>query len=298
MPTVDEIAAGAASPMNAQLRRAIEDISGWQTVTFTKYTRTVIPADGFVFFVRSSLQGDATPALTIQGSLHVSADNVQEETTAYTRTAVILTSKEDAGQGFFQLGPADLMIGSVAGVDGPLPIRFAFSRLGFYQNAGIYHYSGIAVIPAMAAQIVDTLAGFDTLAPVVSNSLPAWLHLSNYTPTLPAYGFGNTIPLYPSFLVTPNLVPPFGSVHIAEDGTEALGGAPYLGATSSHYQLARDRVTVTLYGVRSDAALTFLDCCLQYMGDYQVLGLGNAPVVRDAEAPATGAGSARVAQEH
>jgi hypothetical protein len=60
---------------------------------------------------------------------------------------------------------------------------------------------------------------------------------------------------------------------------------PFLSLNNSHFQLAHERVRVTLYGVNSAAALTFLDCVLQFSQDYDVIGLMNTPVVRDDKVP-------------
>jgi hypothetical protein len=282
MPSLDEITSGASGILNASLRAGIELVSGKQQVLFTKYSKRILALDGSAFWVKSSLLGDIAPSMLIQGSLHPSADNRQEERQSYSRINVIFTYETDAGQGFNSLGPNDAYIGSLPGIDGTLPIRFMFSRLGYYQNAGVYHYSGVAILPTSLPQIIDRLADLDLISAVVSNSLPAWLALNNYAPF---YGFGNTIPLYPSFLVTPNMQPPFGSIHIPPEATEALASTPSLDSVSSHFHLARDKVRVSLYGVRNAEALTFLDCVVQYSRDYNVIGLTNCPIVRDNKEP-------------
>lgn len=283
MPSLDEIAASAGGALNPLLDSALANISGGQTVTFTKYTRLVLPLDGFAFWVKSSLLGDATAPLVIHGSLHLTSQKQQDEFSVSSREAVVFSSKTDAGQAFSELGAASIYIGQSSG-KGDIATRFTFSRLGYYENAGLYHYSGMGIYQQMYSQIVDTaeaLAALPDSFQVVSNSLPSWLLLSNYTPSLPAYGFGNTIPLFPSQLSTFNLVPPYGTVHIAADGTEALAPIRTLGRTSNYSQLARDRVRVTFYGAGNDAVMNFIDCVLQFSQDYGQIGIMNAPVVRD-----------------
>ena len=74
-------------------------------------------------------------------------------------------------------------------------------------------------------------------------------------------------------------------VHIAPEGTAALQAAPRIDSSGSHSQLAQDKVRVTLYGVRNDQALDFMDCVLQRSADYGEFGVMNMPVVRDDKRP-------------
>ena len=113
----------------------------------------------------------------------------------------------------------------------------------------------------------------------MSNSLPAWLSLNNYNPF---YGYGNTIPLWPSFLSPQNFEPPFATVHVIPEGTRALAMTQHIGRkTSSLSQLCADRVRVTFWGVRNDDALDFVACVNQFTTDRGIIGLMNMPAVRD-----------------
>jgi hypothetical protein len=78
-----------------------------------------------------------------------------------------------------------------------------------------------------------------------------------------------------------NEIPPYGVVHIYPESTLAMGSTAYIDKVSSHYQLARDKVRVTFYGVNNDQVLTFLDCVNQYSRDYDYIGLLNAPIIQD-----------------
>jgi hypothetical protein len=62
----------------------------------------------------------------------------------------------------------------------------------------------------------------------------------------------------------------------------ALASAPTLvRGTQSHVQLAKDTVRVTMYGLRNQAAMDFLDAFYSYCGDSGVLGVMNVPTIRD-----------------
>ena len=296
MTTVNE-ALGAPTPLGSDLQEGVRQLSLEQTVTFTKYVKLVMPLDGFVFWVRADLLSPSAlfnaarfnrsafnqspriitpaPTATVQGSLHfaTSVRQVEDETIAVKN--VVFTSTQEV-QDLAQIGPTVLFIGEIEG------IPFAFSQRGsFYEQARLWHYRGDAVYSDMQSQLVNSLDGFDRLNVVVSNSLPIWLSLNNYQPSGPAYGFGNPVMLYPSYLVPANLPPPYGVVHIEPERTRSLQSAPYIDATGSHWQLASDWVRVTLYGARNFNALNFLDAVNQFSLDYDQIGIMNAPVVRD-----------------
>lgn len=299
MSVLDEInASTSSSAINAALRSGVEAISGSQAVTFTKYVRKILPLDGFVYWVKASILGDAAPDVSIQGSLHLAMDKQQDDAATWTRVSVTFTSEQDAAQAFDAIGLEDVLIATAGGPQGAttvgeqvasgsaagaFPVRIAFSRLGFYQNAGIFHYSGVALPAAFASQIVDDPAQLND-APVVSSSLPAWLSLSQYVvgaPDGPFYGIGNPLPLYPAMLVPANATPPYGAIAVAGDSTTALTAVPFLDRTSSRSALTKERVKVTFYGARNDAVADFMDCVIQYSRDYDVIGLLNAPTIRD-----------------
>lgn len=294
MATVDELLGGSQSPLNADLAAGVEAISANQTITFTKYVRVVLPLDGFVFWVRADIVSEAaianatafnvtapgapieviTPApyVVARGSLHYASEKKQDETESYSVNRVVFTAIDPVHQDFNQIGPACILIGELDG------IRFAFdNRQNFYRQADLYHYIGDAIYPYMESQIIDNVAALPS-GLVVSNSLPFWLRLNDYHPF---YGFGNSIPLYPSHLSPPNLRPPFATVHIYPESTVALVSAPRLGRRYSHEQLSRDRVRVTFYGANNAAALTFHDCVMQYSADYGYIGMANVPVMQD-----------------
>lgn len=282
MASVNE-SLGNQSQLNAAQRAGIEAIDRNQTITFTKYIRLVLPLDGFVFWVRADQVSAAAlanasalnsvalntpltvvtpaPTIVVQGSLHYSTDVVMEEGEAYDKNTVIFTAESDIDP-FNEVGPEVMYIGEFMGV------RFSFSRRApLYIQAGIYHYSGVAIVPAMLSQIIDDVTTFDASNIIVSNSLPIWMGLNQF------------MPMYPSFLSTQNIAPPYATVHISE--TSGLQSAPLIDAQSNHYQLAKDRVKVTIYGLRNFSALDFLDYVNQFTLDSGVMGIMNIPVPRD-----------------
>lgn len=288
MASVEE-AAGSASSLSAIQQAGIEQISREQEITFTKYVRLVLPLDGFVFWVKADLLSRSallnasafnswgynqpatviTPAatITLKGGLHYASALVQEQDDAYSQNDVIFNTGKGEIQPFNEMGPNVLFIGTID------DIEFAFSRrAALYAAADVYHYRGIAVVPALKSQLIESLDGFDSQSLVVSNSLPIWLSLNKI------------MPVYPSFLVPDNLVPPFATIHIGETDTTTTQPIPYVDRASSHWQLASDDVRVTIYGLRSNAALDYQDYALDFMNvNDDIMGLQNSPVIRDAK---------------
>ena len=279
-------AEGAQAKQNigAALAAGVETLSLDDTITFVQYTRLVLPLDGFVFWVKSSITNAGVTSdvtLTVKGSLHYSSQIDQNESETEGMSTVVFTSEAPVKQ-FNNLQPNTMWVADYAGdaedYDGP--ISFAFSARGrYYQNADLYHYSGTALLPVFRAQLIDNASDLSTSTLYVSNSLPLWLGLNTYVPPYP--GFVTGVTLYPSFLVPENLAPPYGVVHVGETDTEALQPVPWYDWTLSQNQLSKDRVSVTLYGLTNAQAQTFLAAVLQFSMDYDLLGLMNAPVIRD-----------------
>jgi len=295
--SVAEAKAGQGTPMSATLDAGIEALSLDEQITFTQYVRLVLPADGFVFWVKADLVSpsalcNAYPVNTfgpnadggnnapsaqyiVKGSLHYSTElqQNQDETLAVNR---VVFSSEDEVVFLNSSNPSLLW---VAEYDN---IKFSFSSRGsFYKVADIFHYVGNAVYPDMATQLVDSADGFDSVNVVVSNSLPLWLALNGYQPPYSG-GFGNPgLPLFPSFLVPQNQQPPWVAVHIDPASTEALSATPRLDNTLSQDQLVQETVELTFYGVRNFVVQDFVACVNQYTLDYGYFGIMNMPVPRD-----------------
>ena len=273
------------NPLASALRAGLGVISQQQQVTFRRYVRVVLPLDGFVFWVRADLLGPSaqfgtspfntapfnappevvTPAceLTVLASLHVTTTNNQDEAESFSVNRIHLTSTQEV-QELNQIAPTEMWVACLG------DYRYAFTvSHQYYKQAGLHHYEGDALYPVMEPQLVDDLTGFDGRSLVVSNSLPIWLGLTTY------------FPLYPSFAVPDNIRPPYGVIHISPDATRALQPVPYYDATGSRYQLMADRVRVTLYGVRANAAYDWVDAVIGHSWRYSDIGLMSGPVIRD-----------------
>lgn len=285
MPTVDESLTGAG-PLGSVLADGVDQISQSQTITFSSYTRSILPADGFVFWLLNK-QGIFTSA----GSLHYATRTDQREDGTISINSVVFTALEEVQQ-LNDVNSQQIYIGEFQGQ------RFAFSsRKSYYIQSGLHHYVGDAVYPEMQTQLIDTIGELQQLRPVVSNSLPIWLGLGG------RFGL-----MYPSFLMPANIKPPYIAVHIPE--TTALQAVaeqapvfkvisyapqgywpcdyvlnelkkPLEIASTEHYQLTRDKVRLTLWGLRNDQALAFLDYVMGYMTNNDDMGLMNMPIVVD-----------------
>lgn len=256
MPNVTE-ASGAGSQLNASLEAGVNTLSLNQTVLFTQYDRKILPLDGFIFWLKTGVTRE------FMGSLHYSVNSDQREDEDIAVRNVVFTSLELITD-MASIEPDTLWI---ADIDED---RYAFSQQGnFYEQAGLYHYQGYAIWPAMETQIVDDVLDLDLTHQIVSNSLPIWLTLDQI------------MPVYPSFLIPANIRPPYAAVHIEPNSTKAMQSAPYLNYALSHYQLVEDTVKITIYGLRNDDALDFQDYVFQYSLDTDNIGIMNMPVIRD-----------------
>lgn len=277
MSLIDETS--PASENLAGLRTLSED----QVIVFQLYVRWVLPLDGYVFWLGT---GNSLP---VRGSLHVTIDKRQLEDETIAINRVVLTTGDNI-QEFNHIAPDQMWVGEFGRT------RFAFSHSGpRYRAAGLNHYNGDAVYPALANMLVPVGEQFPKTTLVVSDSLPMWLTLKTYNPIW-LNPPNPKLTLFPSFLVPDNTVPPYGVVHIYD--TELLQLAPNFGPTlpvgraalgtvfgatpdTTHYQLASDRVRVTLYGATNQVALDFYDLVNRYSFDQDEMGIMSSGVVRD-----------------
>lgn len=296
MPTAAE-AVGAKTPLASDLAEGVKAIASNQKITFRRYVRLVLPADGYVFWVKAELLSESaifnaarlngtpfnspasvsrvTKTKIVTGSLHYATDTRQEEAETYAVNRVVFTAPSEV-EDLNAIAPNELWLAEFQGV------RFAFTgRKAFYKQADLYHYFGDAVYADMEPQIVDRPEQFDAKSVIVSNSLPIWLSMNGYD--RPAWLPFAPPPatFYPSFLVDDNIRPPFVSVHVVPDSTKAIGGAPVLGRTLSHSQLASERVRLTIWGLRNDEAQTLVDFVNQFTLETDLIGIMNQPILRD-----------------
>lgn len=276
MPSVAE-AAGQSSQLQSVLDAGVENISSRQQVTFTLYTSVTVSQDGTLFWVASG------QVLTVTGSLHYSTDLLQDEDQTVAANHVILTSESEITE-FNLMAPGQLWLGSWPVAQGNATLQVAFSTRGDqFGPANLWHYRGIAVLPPMSAQIIASPADLPS-GPIVSNSLPFWLAQNSFAP------------VYPSFLVPENVVPPYIAAHIEPDQTEALQGFPLLDGFPkplpsplqptlyqlTGHQLSSDRVRLTLYGFNNQTAWQYLYSLIEYSRATDNYGfMPPNPVIRD-----------------
>jgi hypothetical protein len=274
MATLLEGSTGQNAGMGASLQAGVAQLSADQQFTFTLYSRTVLPADGFVFYVLASAANpppvDPTPvelaaySFTENGSLHVSQRVDQREADTTSLQDVVFTTKRKITE-FSDMAPGSVFVMTLP--NGSL-IAFNAQR-GRYDQAGIWHYSGRALYPYEATQIVNSPSDVGT-EQIVSNSLPIWMAMGTMD-----------LPVFPSFLVAQNYLPPYVVADI--QGTSGIGQTPLEGPDSSQSQLAMETVRFTFYGLRNGAVLDFQREVLQNSlgGEY---GIMNMPVPVDGKA--------------
>lgn len=286
MPTLAE---SLESPVPTQIHDAlavgVDVLSGQQVVSFAPYVRTVLPIDGYVFWLNAKLLSPKQLAdaglpsadpVEVQGSLHYASAGYQvdDETIAIRKVDFTAETQITA---FAEIAPKILYVGSWTAPLGTF--KFTFSSRGtYYVQADVHHYVGDAIYPAFEAQLIDDVDQFDQRQ-VVSNSLPLWMAMLS-SPPFPSL-ITLSLDLYPSFLVPDNLAPPYGVIDVSPSGTRALQSAPLFDRTESRAQLCADRVRVVLYGLNNDLAMDFIDYVSQYSELSGLFGLMNAPVLRD-----------------
>lgn len=274
MPTVAE-AYGQQGGLRAALAQAVDAIGIRHQVPFALYSRIVVSQDGFAFWVPTGTQTIVT------GSLHYSTDRMQEESQTYAANQVILTAEAEITE-FNLVAPGQMWIGAWPVAEGQATLQVAFSRRGdYFGPANLWHYHGFAVYPTFSSQIIASASDLPA-GPIVSNSLPIWLAQNSLAP------------VYPSFLVPENVVPPYIAAHVEPIATDAVQAFPLLQGwpappipinptlyNLASQQLCRDRVRLTLYGFNNQKAQQFLYSLIEYSRNTDAFGFMSSPAVRD-----------------
>lgn len=263
------------STLQTALKAGVDNLTRDGALTFTQYTRTVLPLDGYVFWVAGSNQ------ITVKGSLHVGVERHQDEDQTIGVNSVIFTAESEVNE-FNDIQPGTMWIGSVTAPGGQA-IEVAFSRRGpFFQQSNLFHYAGFAVYPPLKTQIISSAAQLPS-EPIVNNSLPIWLALTQYAP------------VFPSYLVDENIVPPYITVHIEPGRTRPLQQfMDYPWSTTNPNpdgtynlasdQLVADHVKLTLYGFDNQTSLQYQSYLLQYSRmNPDTVGFMSSPVLNDAK---------------
>ncbi|EIL2948581.1 hypothetical protein NPF39_001033 [Salmonella enterica subsp. enterica serovar Uganda] len=270
MPSLDEFAANTGSQLSSVLQSAVETISSGQEITFRLYVRQVLPLDGFVYWINAAIidpnelerLGISNPlVVTIKGSLHRQVVTEQSESHSRDINNIIFTPVEKADD-FNVESPNAIYLGEYEGT------QFAFSRMeSRYTQSGIFHYRGMAILPTMRSQIIDSPDDISD-EQIISNSTPIWLSLKQFAT------------VYPSFLVPSNLKPPYIAADVRS--TTPLQMAPLV-VDGMRYQHVQDTVSITLYGFSNQKALDFVDYVVNTALDDEAFGITNIPVVTDAK---------------
>jgi hypothetical protein len=272
-------AAAAPTQLQAALAAGVDDISSNQTVSFQQFIKYVFPVDGSVFWVATG---------TVQqfaGSLHILSERKQEEDQTLAANQFVFTAEQEVSQ-LNVIASGTMWVGAWQ-VDG-ITLQVAFAATGMnYQQAGLWHYRGFAVYPALASQLVASNADLPA-GPIVSNSLPIWLGLAGQSATWAPFGFA---PVYPSYLVPDNVVPPYITAHVEPEMTEAPSFPIYTWPGNPtpptqlvempSSQLTKDHVRLTFYGFNNQQAIQFYAALVDYSINSESFGFGNTPTIRD-----------------
>lgn len=270
MPSLDELAETTGSQLSGVLQSAVETISSGQEISFRLYVRQVLPIDGFVYWVNAAIIAPqelarmnitAPLTATIKGSLHRQVVTEQSESLSRDVNNIIFTPIEKADD-FNVEDPNAIYLGEYEGT------QFAFSRMeSRYTQSGIYHYRGMAILPTMRSQIIDSPDDISD-EQIISNSTPIWLALKQFAT------------VYPSFLVPSNLRPPYIAADVRN--TMPLAMASHYDAKSKQrYQFAQDSVRVTLYGFSNQMALDYVDFVVNKALEDEEFGITNMPIPVD-----------------
>jgi len=273
MSLADEFG-NAPGQLQTALDAGINALDRWASITFDQYSLHRFSEDGSIFWVRNG------KTLTVKGSFHYATDRSQAEDETIGVNTVIFTALEEVTE-FNSIESNILWISDFIAPSGAV-LKVAFSkRSAYYSQAEVWHYSGFSVYPALQSQLVSSASDLPA-GPIVSNSLPIWLSQHQMAP------------VYASFLVPENIVPPYITAHITPEGTTALQPFPLYRWTTSpptgaqlaqmtSSQLMRDQVRLTLYGFNAQQVEQFKAQLIDYSMNTDTFGFCSDLEVRDAK---------------
>lgn len=277
----------SGTPLASALADGLKDISYNATVRFSPYVRLVMPLDGYVFWVNASLLGakklkqfnlcsSSVGDVDVACAIHASTDTLQNDDESLDMSTLVITTREEVRPFHDAVGDV-LWMGNFEG------IRFAINtQSNYYAQAGLHHYIGATIYPAMMTQFIDTLDDLDAKRLIASNSLPIWIAMfaerSKFV-WLPQ----PAMPFFPAFLVTDNLTPPYAIIDVKDGESEAMQGGALLSSTMSRSLLVSDRVEIITYGAGNDDIMDLVDFVTGAAQgtDLVPMGVMNTPVVTD-----------------
>ena len=272
--------ASTAGQLNSLLTSGFDFLDRDESVNFMQYTKYTFSQDGYVFWV-----ANPSVTMTVEASLHYGTDRMQDEDETYGQNEFILSAKDEITE-FNLISPTTMWIGTWPVSSGAATLQVMFSRRGpLYQAADVWHYSGTALIPSFSNLIVASESDLPA-GPIVSNSLPIWLSQNSLAP------------VYPSFLVPDNAVPPYIVAHVEEDKTISIGGSmPVYGwpgtpnpktalQQTPSVQQMRDFVRLTLYGFNNQQVWQYISSLYEYsLNPSNLFGFANTLIPKDMKKP-------------
>lgn len=265
---------GTKNPaVSGLLSAGLNLLSKNQEIAFTLYKKVILPVDGYVFYVKQ-----ASSVVKVSGALHYTTEMQQNVDETFGLNNVIFSAEEEI-QEFNELDPTCIYIGAFK------DIKFAFnSRRSYFQQAGFHHYVGKAVYPVMQTQLLDYAKDLPT-DQILSNSIPIWMSIASVN--VPSNLAPTTYQVYPEYLVTENLVPPYVVAHVVK--TESLQLIPHVYnwiindvVTTQIEQLVKDEVRLILYGFSNTQAMLYMNYIINYMTvNPNIMGLMGMPVLVD-----------------
>ena len=247
--------------MNEQkilLQDGLKLLSNQQSISFARYTRTILPADGFIFWMNTG------NSFMVNGSFHYATNNEQNDVQTVGKNSVVFTTTEEIDD-FNNIGEGDLFIGSIDN------IQFGFTQRGkFYKASNLYHYTGNSINPVMRSQIIDDLSTFDN-SKICNDSLSIFMMLNQFCP------------VYPAFRVDQNIRPPYAVVDVQESiPLQQFETEDY---NSNRSQWTQDTVKVTLFGMNNNLALDYIWYIKTVGLNNSDFGVMNAPIAKKIDIP-------------
>ena len=108
---------GSQTPLQSTLGAGVDALDRQQVIQFRQYRRTVLPIDGYVFWVL------AGKTINVRGSLHYSSDVEQDDDQTIGVNRLLFTTRDEIAE-FNEASPDTMFIGDHRG------IKVAFSGRG------------------------------------------------------------------------------------------------------------------------------------------------------------------------